>query len=82
MSSFSTLSALILAGGLGTRLKSLVSDRPKVMANINGRPFIYYLLDFLDRSNISKVTISTGFMSDIIENNIDFYNELNKEILE
>ncbi len=40
---------LILAGGLGTRLRSVVSDRPKVLAEVAGRPFITYLLDRLGR---------------------------------
>ena len=40
--------AIILAGGLGTRLKDEVSDVPKVMAPINGRPFLEYLLDYLE----------------------------------
>ncbi|MEO8819935.1 MAG: NTP transferase domain-containing protein, partial [Ginsengibacter sp.] len=39
--------AIILAGGLGTRLKSVISDVPKCMAPINGKPFLHYLLENL-----------------------------------
>ena len=38
---------IILAGGLGTRLKSVVSDKPKCMADINGKPFLYYVCQHL-----------------------------------
>ena len=42
-----TMHVLILAGGLGTRLRSVVADRPKVLAEVAGRPFITHLLDQL-----------------------------------
>ena len=43
----SKLTAIVLVGGFGTRLQSVVSDRPKVLAEVNGRPFLAYLLDQL-----------------------------------
>ena len=43
----SEATALLLAGGLGTRLRSVVDDRPKVLAPVAGRPFVAYLLDQL-----------------------------------
>jgi len=67
MSDLYNITAVILAGGLGTRLRGVVSDRPKVMAEINGRPFLYYLLDQLISFGIEQVVISTGFMADVIE---------------
>src|SRR5688500_5769987 len=39
------MQAVILAGGLGTRLRSVVSDRPKPMAEVGGRPFLEYLIE-------------------------------------
>ena len=42
------MQAIILAGGFGTRLKSMVSAVPKPMAPVNGRPFLSYLLDNLN----------------------------------
>ena len=39
------MEAIVLAGGLGTRLRSMVKDVPKPMADVNGRPFLSYLLD-------------------------------------
>lgn len=60
--------AVILAGGLGTRLRQLVNDRPKVLAEINKRPFITYLMDRLADTGISRVILCTGYMGEMIEN--------------
>ena len=46
------------------------SDRPKVMAEINGKPFLYYLLDQLVDANIEKIVISTGYMGHLIEETV------------
>ena len=66
------IDAVILAGGLGKRLRKAVSDRPKVMAEINGKPFLYYVLDQLSEIDIKRVVISTGYMADKIEEIIGF----------
>ena len=60
------LSAVILAGGLGTRLKEVVQDVPKSMAPINGRPFLEYQLAFLEESGIRNVILATGYKSEVI----------------
>jgi len=59
-------SAVILAGGMGTRLREAVSDRPKVLAEINGRPFLAFLLDRLVDVGIKRVVLCTGYMSEMI----------------
>ena len=58
--------AIILAGGKGTRLKEVLSDGPKSMAPINGRPFLEYLLDYLERWGLRRVILSVGFEKDKI----------------
>jgi len=58
---------IILAGGFGTRLQNVVSDVPKPMAEINGRPFLAYLLEYLSQYNISDVVLSVGYKQEIIE---------------
>ncbi len=58
--------AVILAGGLGTRLRSVVADRPKVMAMVRGQPFLARLLNQLVRAGIGKVVICTGYLSEKI----------------
>ena len=70
ISNFEDLTTIILLGGKGTRLKSVVNDRPKVMADINGKPFLEILLDGLIKVGIRKVIFSTGFKSDYIKKNV------------
>ena len=59
--------AVILAGGLGSRLKEVVNDVPKVMAPVNGRPFLEYILDYLHRNIINHVVLSVGYKHEIIQ---------------
>ena len=58
--------AIILAGGLGTRLQSVVKDIPKPMAPINGTPFLQVLLDYLDHYGIEQVILAVGFRGEVI----------------
>ncbi|HLJ10007.1 MAG TPA: nucleotidyltransferase family protein [Planctomycetaceae bacterium] len=57
----------ILAGGLGTRLRAAVSDRPKVLAVVRGRPFLAYLLDQLASAGIKRVVLMTGHRGEQIK---------------
>jgi len=61
------VSAVVLAGGLGTRLRSVVADRPKVMAQVVGRPFIEFLFDQLIEAGIQAVVLATGYRAEQIE---------------
>jgi D-glycero-alpha-D-manno-heptose 1-phosphate guanylyltransferase len=61
-----TREAIILAGGFGTRLKTVVPDRPKPMAEINGRPFLEYLLDYIISQGIQRCILSVGFRYEMI----------------
>ena len=49
------MEAIILAGGFGTRLKSVINDCPKPMAPINGRPFLEILLQNLSKKGFKRV---------------------------
>jgi NDP-sugar pyrophosphorylase family protein len=60
------VTAVILAGGLGTRLSSVVSDRPKALAQVNDRPFLGFLLQQLS-VNFSSAVLCTGHLGDQIE---------------
>ncbi len=67
--------AIILAGGFGTRLKTMVSDVPKPMAPINGIPFLSYQLNYLKHYGITHVVLSVGYLHEKI---MAFYkNEFN-----
>ncbi len=61
------ITALILAGGMGTRLRTVVSDRPKPMALVNGVPFIQILIDSLAEKGIREFVLLVGYMADFIE---------------
>ena len=56
--------AIILAGGLGTRLRSAVPDLPKCMAPVGGRPFIAYLTDYFRAGGIEKFIFALGYKSE------------------
>ncbi len=58
--------AIILAGGFGTRLQSVVSDVPKPMAPIKHEPFLNYVFDYLKHYHIEHVVLSTGYLADKI----------------
>jgi NDP-sugar pyrophosphorylase family protein len=57
----------ILAGGLGTRLRRAVDDRPKVLAQVAGRPFLSYLLDQVAAANLRDVVLCTGYLGEQVE---------------
>jgi len=58
--------AVILAGGLGTRLREHVPDLPKPMAPVAGRPFLEYLLDRLIVGGVSEIILSVGYRAEVI----------------
>lgn len=58
------MECIVLAGGLGTRLKGSVPDKPKCLAPIGGRPFLEWQLDLLQRQGFDHVVLSLGFRSD------------------
>jgi NDP-sugar pyrophosphorylase family protein len=58
------VTAAILAGGLGTRLRPQIADRPKVLAPVRGRPYLAYLLDQLAAAGVSRVVLLTGYLAE------------------
>ena len=61
-----SLDALVLAGGLGTRLGPLATNRPKVMMPINGTPFLHYLLEYLHGFGIRRVVLALGHLAEAV----------------
>lgn len=59
--------AMILAGGMGTRLRSVVHDRPKPMAMAGGRPFMEWLLLFLHDRGVKRIVLCTGHLGEMVE---------------
>ena len=71
--------AVILAGGLGTRLKPYTDNLPKPMIDINGIPFLSHLFNYLKKNDISRVLLLTGYKSEKI---VDFYGDGTSEGIE
>ena len=59
--------AVILAGGLGTRLRGVVDDLPKSMAPVNGKPFLHYILSHISSVRFKRIILATGYKGDIIQ---------------
>lgn len=64
---FAGVSAAILAGGLGTRLRPAIGDRPKPLAMIHDRPYLTFLLDQLADSGFREVVLLTGYGAEEVE---------------
>ncbi len=67
MTSLADMSVVILCGGLGTRLRDCVADRPKALAEVAGRPFLGYLLDHLIDCGVARAVLCTGYLGEQIE---------------
>lgn len=71
------MEAIILAGGFGTRLKSVISDIPKAMAPIGDKPFLSYLLDYLKSQGVTKIILSVHHLREHIRDYFKSqYNDL------
>lgn len=70
------MDVIILAGGLGTRLRSVVNEVPKCMAPVAGKPFLWYLLKYLMRYEVRKVILSVGYLRNVI---INWINEVRED---
>jgi len=58
--------AVVLAGGQGTRLRRVLSDRPKPLAPVAGRPFLEWVLRYLRGQGVKRAVLSTGYLADQI----------------
>jgi D-glycero-alpha-D-manno-heptose 1-phosphate guanylyltransferase len=61
------MEAIVLAGGKGTRLSSVISDVPKPMAKIKGKPFLCYLFKWLEKNGIDKAILAVSYKANAIE---------------
>ena len=64
--------AIILAGGLGTRLRSAVPDLPKCLAPVGGRPFIGYVTDYFRQAGIGHFIFALGYKHSAFD---DFFHQ-------
>lgn len=68
------MEVIVLAGGLGTRLRSMVPSLPKCLAEINEVPFIKYIIEYLKQNNINRIIFSLGYKSEYVVDYINKYN--------
>ncbi|OOY02516.1 D-glycero-D-manno-heptose 1-phosphate guanosyltransferase [Campylobacter coli] len=61
------MQTIVLAGGLGTRLRSVVQDLPKPMAPINGKPFLAFVLEYLKKQGIAEIILSVSYKYELIQ---------------
>ncbi|OUR60384.1 hypothetical protein A9Q74_14035 [Colwellia sp. 39_35_sub15_T18] len=73
-------SVLILAGGLGTRLRAAYAEGPKVLAPINGKPFLFYILNELKKQGFHHVILSLGYKSECVISFLEKFNSDGMEI--
>ncbi len=67
---------IILAGGLGTRLQSVVADKPKVMATIGEHPFLYYVFSYLQQQGVRKIVLAVSYQREQVIAYADTWKDL------
>lgn len=68
------MKAIILAGGLGTRISEETGDKPKPMVLLDDKPILWHLMDIYARQGITEFVIATGYLGDIIHDWVDDLN--------
>ncbi|WP_087698948.1 D-glycero-D-manno-heptose 1-phosphate guanosyltransferase [Campylobacter jejuni] len=61
------MQAIILCGGLGTRLKSVIKDIPKPMAPINDKPFLEFIFEYLKKQSVKEVILAVSYKYEVIK---------------
>jgi len=67
VNNLSKIDFVILCGGLGKRLRSVTGDAPKVLAEVNGKPFLNVLIDYIAAQGGKRFILCTGYGADVIE---------------
>ncbi|TKK68668.1 nucleotidyltransferase [Ilyomonas limi] len=87
MAAYNTLTSpitecVILAGGLGTRLRSVVADVPKCMAPVHNKPFLAYIIAYLESYGIERFIFSLGYRHEVITQYLTMhFPRLNAELV-
>ena len=71
----SALDVVILCGGLGTRLQSVLKDKPKPMADFNNRPFLDLLIDYVGSFGFKRFILCSGHKGDLIQDYFENKND-------
>lgn len=73
------MKAVLLAGGLGTRMREETEFRPKPMVDVGGRPVLWHIMKILGQQNIADFVICTGYKSEYIKNYFTNYGAVNQD---
>jgi D-glycero-alpha-D-manno-heptose 1-phosphate guanylyltransferase len=73
--------AVVLAGGKGERLRKVVSDVPKPLAPVAGKPFLHWVLSYLAKQGVNRVVVSTGYMAEAIERSVAGWSIAGQEVV-
>jgi D-glycero-alpha-D-manno-heptose 1-phosphate guanylyltransferase len=74
--------AIVLVGGLGTRLRSVVKDVPKPLADVKGKPFLWHLVNRLLKADVKTVILSAGYKAELISEFVrEFFHSENIEVV-
>jgi len=65
------MEVIVLAGGLGTRLQGVIGAHPKCMAEVNGKPFLAYVFDYLAQQHCVQVILSLGYKHEVVTEWVD-----------
>jgi glucose-1-phosphate cytidylyltransferase len=79
MKRVSTMKAVLLAGGLGTRMREETEFRPKPMVEVGGRPVLWHIMKILGQKSIQDFVICTGYKNEIIKNYFANYDAMNSD---
>jgi glucose-1-phosphate cytidylyltransferase len=74
------MKALLLAGGLGTRISEETSDKPKPMVEIDGKPILWHLMEIFSKQGIDEFVIALGYKGDVIKRWLKDLHELEGDI--
>ena len=76
------MDVIILSGGLGKRLRSIVKDIPKTMAKVNERPFLEHTLKYISQFDVQNVILAVGYKREYIKKYFELiiYNQLLKNL--
>ncbi len=69
------MKAIILAGGLGTRISEETSDKPKPMVEISGKPILWHLMSIFAKQGITEFIVATGYKSEVIHDWVETVRE-------
>jgi D-glycero-alpha-D-manno-heptose 1-phosphate guanylyltransferase len=73
--------AIVLVGGQGTRLKSISGDVPKPMVDVAEQPFLYHVLEYLEKQGFTKIVLACGYNAEYIQRRVEEEKPIQCEVV-